>query len=139
MKKRTTKTENFTKIMEILEELGHEELVKVMKHEIELIQNKKSKAKLSKTQEANEDIKKVMLKVLEDSDKALSITEMLTASEELNSLVGGSNQKASALMTQLKKAQIVIREQEGKKATFRLATEEDFMETEEEELEEIAE
>lgn len=118
--KKTTKTENFEAIKAILEDLGQEELAKVMGHEIELIANKKAKGKLTKTQEANEGIKGLILDIIKNSEKPLSITEMLNASSELAELTGNSNQKVSALVTQLKKAEIVERVQEGKKAVFKL-------------------
>ena len=45
MEKKITKKENFTKIAAILTEAGHEDLAKVIAHEIELLDAKSSKAK----------------------------------------------------------------------------------------------
>ena len=132
MAKKITKKENFTKIIEVLKrEEGLEELVKVMQHEIELIDKKANNGKMTKTQEANQDIKALILEELERIGEPVSITELINKSEDLNKATAGSNQKASALMTQLKNAHKVVREQKGKKATFRLATEEDTFEDEE--------
>ena len=122
--KKTTKKENFMVIIGILEELGRTDLVEVMQHEVELLDKKKASGKLTKTQEANEDIKTVILNVLTEVKKPLSITELLNTSKQLNDLTAGSNQKLSALMTQLKNANKVIRTTEGKKAVFTIATEE---------------
>lgn len=128
--KKTTKKENFGKIIEILEEVGREDLVEVMQHEIELIDKKASSGKLTKTQTENEDIKTLILKELTRIGRAVTITELLKESTEVNKATAGSNQKVSALMTQLKNAHEVVREVNGKKATFRLATEEDTFEEE---------
>lgn len=126
MAKKITKKENFEKIIEVLTENGREDLVEVMQHEIELIEKKANSGKKTKTQEANEDIKTLILTELERIGNGVSITELINQSEEINKATNGSNQKVSALMTQLKNAKQVVREQNGKKATFRLATEEDY-------------
>lgn len=131
MAKKITKKENFTTIIGVLESVGREDLVEVMKHEIELIDKKASSGKMTKTQEANQDIKNLILEELERIGEPVSITELINKSEEINKATAGSNQKVSALMTQLKKAHQVVREQKGKKATFRLATEDDTFEDEE--------
>lgn len=133
--KKTTKKENFMVIIGILEELGRADLVEVMQHEVELLDKKKASGKLTKTQEANEDIKALILKELATVEKPLSITELLNKSEALKKATNGSNQKVSALMTQLKNANKVIREQEGKKAVFKIAPNEDSEEIQEDEEE----
>ena len=131
--KKTTKKENFGKIIEILEEVGREDLVEVMQHEIELIDKKASSGKLTKTQTENEDIKTLILKELTRIGRAVTITELLKESTEVNKATAGSNQKVSALMTQLKNSNKVMRIQEGKKATFMIMQE---VQEEEEETEE---
>lgn len=123
MAKKITKKENFEKIISILAELGHEDLVEVMKHEIELIEKKANSGKKTKTQEANEDIKTLILAELERIGEPVTITELINQSEEVSKATAGSNQKVSALMTQLKNTNQVVREQNGKKATFRVVTE----------------
>lgn len=121
--KKVTKKENFEKIIGVLKTQGFDELVQVMQHEIELLDKKKANGKMTKTQEQNEDIKAIILDTLRDSDTPLSITELLNKNTELNKIVGGSNQKASALMTQLKNADLVVRTTQGKKAVFSINTE----------------
>ena len=121
--KKVTKTENFEKIKGILAELGHSELVEVMQHEIDLIAKKKASGKKTANQVENEKIKDLILEILEDSEPK-SITELLNSNEELNKAVNGSNQKLSALMTQLKNADLVVRTTQGKKAVFSLVVEE---------------
>ena len=130
--KKPTKKENFEKIIEILQMNDREDLVEVMQHEIELIEKKKANGKMTKTQEENTNIKKMILTELERIGEPVTITDLINKSESINKATAGSNQKVSALMTQLKDANKVIRIQEGKKATFRLAVEDDLIETENE-------
>lgn len=119
MANKITKKDNFKAIMEVLENTGRNDLVEVMAHEIELLEKKASNAKKTKNQEQNEVIKEKIVEVLTAMGKA-TITELL-ANNELNAMVNGSNQKTSALMTQLKNDKIVERLQEGKKAYFQVA------------------
>lgn len=116
--KRTTKKENFKAIVEILQANNREDLVKVMEHEIALIEKKASSAKLTKTQQANQDIKTLIIQELTRLAEPLTITDLLKNSVELYEATAGSNQKVSALMTQLKADGQVVRTTNGKKAMF---------------------
>lgn len=116
--KRITKKENFKAIIEILQNNNREDLVQVMEHEIALIKKKASSAKLTKTQEANQDIKTLIIQELVRLGEPVTITDLLKNSAELYEATAGSNQKVSALMTQLKTSGQVIRGQVGKKAVF---------------------
>ena len=119
--KKVTKKENFGEIAEILIGVGREDLADVMKHEIDLLNKKANSGKLTKTQEENIAIKDLIIKELVRLAKPVSITDLLNASEELATVTGNSNQKVSALMTQLKNDQKVVRTTEGKKAVFTIA------------------
>lgn len=118
---KVTKKENFKRIIEVLEAQGKDELVKVMEHEIELIEKKATSGKMTKTQEVNETIKDLIIQEMTRIDRAVTITELINESQAIAEAVNGSNQKASALMTQLKNAGKVVRIAEGKKATFKVA------------------
>ena len=119
--KKVTKKENFGEIAKILEGLGREDLVAVMNHEIELLDKKANSGKMTKTQEANVAIKDLIVKELTRLAKPVTITDLLGASDELAKATGNSNQKVSALMTQLKNDKIVVRAEDGKKAVFSIA------------------
>ena len=119
MTNKITKKDSFKAIMEVLENIGRNDLVEVMAHEIELLEKKASNAKKTKNQEQNEVIKEKIVEVLTTMGKA-TITKLL-ANNELNTMVNGSSEKTSALMTQLKNANRVVRIAEGKKATFKVA------------------
>lgn len=121
MANKATKKDNFKAIIEVLKANGREDLIEVMQHEIELIEKKRANGKMTKTQEANETIKDLIIEEMTRIDRAVTITELINESKAVSEAVGGSNQKTSALMTQLKNANKVVRIAEGKKATFKVA------------------
>ena len=75
---------------------------------------KSSKAP-TKVQIENESIKETILEVLINSDRKMTISDIQNANEELSSY---SNQKISALLTQLVNEKKVERTLEKKKAYF---------------------
>lgn len=125
MANKITKRDSFISIIEVLKGAERTDLVKVMEHEIELLDKKKASGKMTKTQVANEDIKALIVEELARLAKPVSITELISESAEIAEKCGNSNQKVSALMTQLKNAGTVVRTTEGKKALFSVADSED--------------
>ena len=125
MANKSTKRDNFISIIEVLKGAERTDLIEVMEHEIELLDKKKASGKMTKTQVANEDIKALIVEELARLAKPVSITELISESAEVAEKCGNSNQKVSALMTQLKNAGVVIRTTEGKKALFSVADSED--------------
>lgn len=87
------------------------------KHELELLDKKASSKTPTKTQLENENLKEVIVKVLTDLAKPSTISEITNANEKLVDL---SNQKISALLTQLINANVVVRTSDKKKAYFSL-------------------
>ena len=90
-------------------------VVDYAKHEIELLDNKKSSNTKSKTQIENESIKNVIVETLTQLSKFVTISELQSANEELANL---SNQKISALLKQLVDTEIVKKQIDKKKAYF---------------------
>lgn len=125
MANKITKRDSFISIIEVLKGAERTDLVEVMEHEIELLDKKKASGKMTKTQVANEDIKALIIEELARLAKPVSITELISESAEVAEKCGNSNQKVSALMTQLKNAGAVVRTTEGKKALFSVADSED--------------
>lgn len=80
--------------------------------------NRGENAKPTKTQLENEGIKSVILSTL--STEPMTIGELVKANAELT---GFSNQKVSALLTQLLKANAVVRTEVKGKAHYALPTE----------------
>ena len=111
--KKLTKRDYFSQLKEIVE--GNVELTNFINHEIELLDKKSNSKTPSKAQLANESIKENIVKVLNTIGKPATITDIQNANSELAQM---SNQKISALLTQLIKAEIVVRTVDKKKAYF---------------------
>ena len=111
-----TKREMFALIASALAD--NEEVVEFCKHEVELLDRKKGykSSKPSKKSIENEAIKADILGILEDSEAPLTISE-------INSALGKdfTSQKTSALLTQLIKADKVVKTYEKKVAYFGIA------------------
>ena len=116
MEKRITKRDYFNQIKEIVKD--NEKLVAFIDHELELLDKKASNKTPSKNQVANEGLKGVIVNVLANAEKPLTISEITNADNEL---VGLSNQKISALLIQLIGSNQVVRTSDKKKAYFSLA------------------
>jgi hypothetical protein len=112
--KRTKRT-NYEDIIEIASELGRVDLVEFAKHEIELLDKKKSSDVKSKNQIANEGIKEIIVNTLQELGKFATISEIQSANAELSEL---SNQKISALLKQLVDSEVVKKQIDKKKAYF---------------------
>lgn len=115
MTKKMTKKEMFAKMLE--KYAFTEEERTFIKHEIFLLEKKSSgERKMTKTQEANVGIKKVIMEVLTESETALTVTEIIKSHTELAEL---SNQKVSALITQLVTEKRVEKIVEKRKSYFK--------------------
>jgi DNA-binding transcriptional regulator GbsR (MarR family) len=114
-KTKITKKEYFNAIIEIATENGRQDIVDFATHEIELLNKKASYKGQTKVQEANEQIKNVIVATLTELARFVTITELQTANEELAQL---SNQKISALLKQLVDTGIINKQVDKKKAYF---------------------
>lgn len=126
-----TKREMFaelTKVVNGAEVTNKEELLNFIAHEVELLNKKNSRSgKPTKTQVENEEIKTKIFEVLSTSNKPMTVTQLL-ATEELSGL---SNQKVSALLTQLRKDDKIVRTVEKKVAYYSTVTSDEVEEVEE--------
>lgn len=114
-----TKRESFASIKAILNEMGHEEFNAFLDHEVELLGRKRSGAsKPTKRQVANDGIKgqiaDVLLKAEEGGMTAGEVTAAIADPD-------ATPNRVVALLGQMKKAGIVIREEVKGKARFKLA------------------
>lgn len=89
-----------------------------LEHELELLDKKAENKKATKNQEENVGYMATILEVLGQSEKAMTVTEIMKSHESLADL---SNQRVSALLTKLKDEEKVVRTTEGRKAVFSLA------------------
>lgn len=105
-----TKREMFARIASVC--ANDAEILAFVAHEVELL-DKKNKApkKATKTQVENEHLKDEILKVLAETDHPLTATE-------IGDKLGISVNKTSALLTQLKEDNSVVREVVKRKAYF---------------------
>ena len=100
--KKVTKRDRYAEIRAILEENGKEELVQFVDHELELLAKKNSSdRKPTATQKANEELKVLVLSLMEDN-RLYTISEMLKVFD-LPEIDGNpvSNQKLSALVNRM--------------------------------------
>ena len=116
MEKKITKKERFMELKEIVSD--RTDLVEFLNHEIELLNKKASVKTPSKTQIENENIKNVIINVLANGNKPMTITEIQENDSTLATL---SNQKVSALITQLVKDNKVVRTVDKKRAYFTIS------------------
>ena len=101
--KKITKKDNFNAILEIATELGRQDLVDFCKHEIELLDKKKSKE--TKSQKENSALMEKLLADLVKINKAVTISEFMKMSETVQT-EGLSNQKISSLFSKMKDVSI---------------------------------
>ena len=117
---KVTKRMRFEQIKSLISD--NEELVAFIDHEIELLDKKNSRTgKPTKTQVENETIKNTIFNTLQIAGKPMTVTQLL-ATEELNGL---SNQKVSALLTQLRESNKVVRTVEKKVAYYSINEEDE--------------
>lgn len=116
-----TKKDWFATIRAMVEGSGNEredEILAFIDHEVELLEKKSSKSSQTKTQKENVEVVAKIENALREVGKAVTITELQTASEEMSAY---SNQKLSALLKQMVSKGTVIRTEDKKKAYFSLA------------------
>ena len=119
--KKMTKKETINLLIDVL--VGNKEVedmqifVDFLTHERELLEKKSSNSGQTKTQKENETIKAKIVETLRELNKPVIINELQGANEELANY---SNQKISALLTQLVNNKIVERVVDKKKAYFKL-------------------
>lgn len=100
---KVTKKDNFNAIIEIATELGRQDLVDFCKHEIELLDRKKSKE--TKGQKENTELMEKLLAELTVIGKAVTISEFMKLSEVVKT-EELSNQKISSLFSKMKDVSI---------------------------------
>ena len=122
MTKKITKKEMFAVIAETINAVEVEnkaEMLNFIAHEVKLLEKKSSKSGQTKTQKENELLKAELLTALREMDKPVTISEFQSLSTaEVATL---SNQKLSALLNQMVKAETVVKTVEKKKSYFAVA------------------
>ena len=114
-KTKLTKKEKFGMILAIEEVAQNEMLVDFINHELELLNKKASKSGATKGQKESAGYKDIIVEILKQNDK-MTISEIQAKDETLATF---SNQKMSALMTQLVNDKVVDRIKEKKITMFK--------------------
>lgn len=125
MKNTKTQKEQFVEVIEVLKGAERTDLVDFIQGRIDALAKKASAKKPTKEQKANEVIKSQIVDLLSGGD-ALTIGEIQKSVPEFADL---ASQKITALVSQLVKADVLVRGVRDKKAVFSLA--EDTAEDEE--------
>lgn len=113
-----TKRDYFNAILAVLatvEDTDVSGLTAFVNHEIELLENKRSSTKPTKTQTENLAVKETIVSVLKEIGKPVTITEMQKFSAELAEF---SCQKLSALLKQLVENDKTVTKVTEKKKTY---------------------
>lgn len=113
-----TKRDYFNAILAVLatvEDTDVSGLTAFVNHEIELLENKRSSTKPTKTQTENLAVKETIVSVLKEIGKPVTITEMQKFSVELAEF---SCQKLSALLKQLVENDKTVTKVTEKKKTY---------------------
>lgn len=122
--KKITKKDMFNEIIKMMNgeqtAVSTQAIIEFAEHEIELLNKKSSSSsgKQTKTQIENESYKEIILETLKTADKPITISELMNRSETIADL---SNQRVSAMLSQLRKAEKIVRTYEKKKAYFSIA------------------
>ena len=91
-------------------------IVEFCDHEIELLSRKSKTGKLTKTQEANVEVKKEIVAALERASEPVTISQLIAANTDTPG--GYTSQKISALMSQLVKSGEAVRVSDKRTSYF---------------------
>lgn len=119
MANKITKKEVVTAMLNDEYILGIDTYVNYLENELRLLNKKSSGKKATATQKLNEEIKTVILEILGEVDKGMTVTEILATNRFVDFGVM-SNQKISALLRQLIEADKVEKNVEKKVSYFTL-------------------
>ena len=116
---KVTKKDMFIAILALIAEAAPDKdvdaLTKFVENEIALLDKRAANKTATKTQKENEGIKTLILDTLTEIDKPVTISEMQAFSADLAVY---TNQKLSALLTQMKAEGTVVKTVEKKKSYF---------------------
>ena len=119
--KKMTKREKFEMLAKIDEVASNPILAEFVAHELDLLakKNASGSGKQTATQKANEELKNSIVEEMsKEPNRLFSVSEMIKCFECCNDL---SLPKVTALVTQLYKAEIIVRVEEKRKAYFKMA------------------
>ena len=113
-----TQKEMFAEIITLAEQCDRNDIVEFAQGRIEMLNRKSSSKKQTATQKTNEDIKERLVEVLYNSDKPMTVTELIETKQFDDFGIRITNQKVSALLSQLVKAEKVTKTIEKRVSYF---------------------
>ncbi len=113
-----TQKEMFNEIITFAEEHDRQDIVDFAKGRIEMLDRKSTSKKKTATQKVNEKIKERIIEVLYNSDKPVTCTGLLETGQFDDFEISITNQKMSALLSQLVKAEKVTKTIEKRVSYF---------------------
>ena len=119
MAERKFKKDYFAELRALAENAERTDLVEFIDHEIELLSAKSSKKTPTKIQKENEGIKENILSILSNYEHPVTISTLMAENAEFADY---SNQKMSALLSQLVKSGQVVKTMDKKRAYFAIAS-----------------
>jgi hypothetical protein len=117
MKNTKTQRDFYKEIAELAENAGKADVVEFANSRIALLDKKAQNKGETAKQKENAEIKDLVLATLERLDTKVTVTELLQ-DNAIAEKVNGSNQKLTALLTQLKKDNKITNVKEGKKSYY---------------------
>jgi hypothetical protein len=123
-----TKKDRFTEIRDILKELGKDELVEFIDHEVELLSKKSTSKKAVANQTINAELDERILELLGEYEDGLTASQILNKMDVsgIEGLADLSLPKINTRLTALGKEQKVDRKKEKKVVLFKLGTGDGF-------------
>ena len=115
MEKKMTQKEMFNEIIALATKNGRSDIVEFAKGRIAVLDKKSENRSQTKTQKENENLKVLILKVLNSAKAGMTITEIQNKDEILGSL---NNQKVSAILRNMVKEGTVTRDTSTKITLF---------------------
>ena len=116
--KKVTKKEVITAMLKVESIVANADFKAYLENELALLEKRATNKKPTKVQEENEVLKTEVVGILGGSEKGMTVTEVMNASEVLGGL---SNQKVTALMRALVTEGKVVKTVDGKKSIFSIA------------------
>lgn len=119
-----TQREFYGEIIEVLKECKRDDLIEFVNGRIELLDKKANSRGTTALQVENNQIKEVIIETLINLGRSVTINELQAEDERLQVKPDGTkitNQKISALLTQLKTEKKVINIKDKKKSYYKIA------------------
>jgi len=124
MEKKMTQKMQFMNIIEFAQEYGREDIVEFCEERIAVLDRRSANKTLTKTQKENEATKGIIVEVLTELARPVTISEIQEANESLQFDKEGkpiSSQKITALLTQLVNANKIVKVIDKRKSYFSIA------------------